>query len=334
MTTELPRDRSAAATAAPMPRDPPVTTATRPDSCGEASISVCGTRISRVSIVAILGAGTLGGSIAHKIAARGRFDEVRLIDPDQGVAGGKALDIQQSAAIERFGTQVTAHGGLDAATGADAAVLADGAGSAEAGNHADDVEPALDILRRLYRFNRRAVIICAGVSHRPVVERAVAELAIPRRQVIGAAPAALQSALRAIVGVELRCPPGDVSLAVLGRPPEHLVIPWSEATVRGFALSRLVAAPTLARLQAQARLVWPPGPYTLASAIARLCETAVGQAGQKGLACYTVLDGELGARNCAAAVTVELDAGGVTRIVEPSLSGQERVQLETALASR
>ena len=80
------------------------------------------------------------------------------------------------------------------------------------------------------------------------------------------------------------------------------------------------------------RQPWRPGPYTLASATARLCETAIGQAGRKGLACYTVLDGELGARNCAAVVTVELDAGGVTRIVEPMLSGQERVQLETALA--
>ena len=134
---------------------------------------------------------------------------------------------------------------------------------------ADGGEQALETLRRLYRFNRRAFIICGGVLHRRVVERAVAELAISRRRVIGAAPAALQSALRAIVAVELRCPPGDVSPAVLGRPPEHLVIPWNEATVRGYALSRLLDAPTLARLQAQARLVWPPGPYTLASATAR-----------------------------------------------------------------
>ena len=286
-----------------------------------------------MSIVAVLGAGTLGGSIAHKIAARGRFHDVRLIDPEQGVAAGKALDIRQSAAIERFGTRVTAHGGLDAVAGADAAVLADSAGGADGVQHAgDDDEHALETLRDVYRFNRRALIVCAGVSHRRVAERAVAELAIPRRQVIGAAPAALQSALRAIVAVELRCAARDISLAVLGRPPEHLVVPWSEATVSGFALSRLLDAPALGRLQAQARLVWPPGPYTLASASARLCETAIGQAGQTGLACYAVLDGELGARGCAAAVTVELDAGGVKRIVEPSLSGQERVQLETALA--
>ena len=284
-----------------------------------------------MSTVAILGAGALGGAIAHKIASRGRFDVVRLIDPAAGIAAGKALDIQQSAAVERFGTRVTAHGELDAAAGAGAAVLADAAGGGDVAKPGE-ADAAIATLRRLHRFNRRALIVCAGAGHRPVVERAVAELCIPRRQVIGAAPAAWQSALRAIVAVELRCPPADVALAVLGRPPERPVVPWSEATVRGHALSRMLDAPALARLQAQAALVWPPGPYTLASATARLCETAAGHAGMKGLPCYAVLDGELGARGIAAAVTVELDAGGVTRIIEPALAGRELVALETALA--
>ena len=290
-------------------------------------------RIARVSIVAILGAGTLGGAITHKIASRGRFNAVRLIDPAAGIAAGKALDIQQAAAVERFGTRVTAHGELDAAAGADVAVLADTAGGGDGGER-DGAAAAVDTLRKLHRFNRRAVVVCAGPSHRPVVERAVAELGIPRRQVVGAAPAALQSALRAIVAVELRCPPADVSLAVLGRPPERPVVAWSEATVRGHALGRLLDAAALARLRARAPLVWPPGPYTLASATARLCETTAGLAGTKGLACYAVLDGELGARGIAAAVTVELDAGGVARIVEPALSGRELVELETALACK
>ena len=286
-----------------------------------------------MSIVAVLGAGALGGAIAHKIASRGRIHEVRLIDPAAGIAAGKALDIQQAAAIERFDTRLTAHGDLDAAAGVDAAVLADTADGGDAGER-DGSAAAIDTVRRLHRFNRRAVIIGAGEGHRPVVERAVAELGIPRRQVIGAAPAALQSALRAHVAVELRCAPADVSLAVLGRPPERPVVPWSEATARGYTLSRVLDAATLARLQARVPLVWPPGPYALASATARLCEAAVGQAGMKGLACFAVLDGELGARGIAAAVTVELDNGGVTRIVEPALAGRELVELETALVAR
>ena len=44
-----------------------------------------------------------------------------------------------------------------------------------------------------------------------------------------------------------------------------------------------------------------------------------------------MLNGELGARRTTAAVTVELGPGGVTRILEPALTIQEQVQLETAL---
>ncbi len=51
----------------------------------------------------------------------------------------------------------------------------------------------------------------------------------------------------------------------------------------------------------------------------------------RGLSVFYVLDGELGTRGTSAAVTVELGATGVTRVLEPELTVQERVQLETAL---
>ena len=46
--------------------------------------------------IAIIGAGALGGALAHKLASRNRLAEVRLIDPAESVAQGKALDIVQS----------------------------------------------------------------------------------------------------------------------------------------------------------------------------------------------------------------------------------------------
>lgn len=283
-----------------------------------------------MSIVAIVGADALGGALAHKLAARGRFAEVRLIDADAGTAAGKALDIQQAGAIERFDTRVAAYDHVDAAGGAAVVVITGAAGGPDAG---DGGEAELAVLRRLRLGARRAVWVCAGVSHRRLIGRAVAELALPRRQVIGTAPAALQSALRAIVALELRCSAADVSLAVLGAPPEHLVVPWSAATVRGCALGHLLEPARFARLRERARRVWPPGPYTLASATARVCEAIVAGAASRGLSCFAVLDGELGARRVSAAVTVELGAAGITRILEPSLTVQERVQLDTALVS-
>ncbi len=281
-----------------------------------------------MSIVAVVGADALGGSIAHKLAGRGRCRVVRLIDPAGGIAAGKALDIRQAGAVEGFHTQVTAHDDLDAAGGADVVVVAGPAGAPAAGG---DDDAALAALRRLRLVARHAVCICAGVAHRRLIGRAVAELAMPRRQVLGTAPAALQSALRAIVALELRCSAADVSLAVLGAPPDRLVVPWSAATARGCPLSHLLAPPRLARLRDRARLVWPPGPYALASVTARACEVVAAGAGPRAVSCFTALDGELGVRRAVAAVPVELGPAGVTRILEPALTGQERVQLETAL---
>ena len=48
-------------------------------------------------MIAVIGAGPLGGALAHALARRNRVGDVRLIDPDVTVAQGKALDILQSA---------------------------------------------------------------------------------------------------------------------------------------------------------------------------------------------------------------------------------------------
>ena len=61
--------------------------------------------------VAILGAGELGGALAHVLARRGIVRTIQLIDPAGQVAAGKALDIMQAGPVERFSTPVA--GGTD-----------------------------------------------------------------------------------------------------------------------------------------------------------------------------------------------------------------------------
>ena len=61
-----------------------------------------------MSFIAIVGAGAIGGALAQRLAARGRVREVRLIDDQGSVAQGKALDIQQSGAVDGFTTTLTA----------------------------------------------------------------------------------------------------------------------------------------------------------------------------------------------------------------------------------
>jgi malate/lactate dehydrogenase len=83
-----------------MPRDPPVTMATWPRSdC------IAITIIHPMREVAIVGAGELGGAVAHVLARRDAVRSIVLADESGRVAAGKALDIAQAAPVEGFATQ-------------------------------------------------------------------------------------------------------------------------------------------------------------------------------------------------------------------------------------
>ncbi len=278
--------------------------------------------------VAIIGAGDLGGAIASRLATRGTSREIRLIDEAVGVASGKALDILQAGPIARSDTKIVAHSAFDASAGAAVVVLADRPGS---GATEWSGEGALAIVRRLLNQDPDVVILCAGPSSRWLVERGVLEVGARRRRLIGTAPEALRSALRALVALETESSPKDVSLAVLGVPPSHTVVPWSEASVAGAQLAGAIGAHQLARMERRVPALWPPGPYALASATVRAIE-AVLVGSRQFISGFVLLDGELGVRRRAAAFPIMLGPGGVTRIATPSLSGYERTQFDNAVA--
>ena len=138
--------------------------------------------------VAIIGAGELGGVLAHVLARRDTVREIRLVDEAGRAASGKALDIAQAAPVESFSTRISGSTDISTASGADVVVIADRFGGSEWSG-----EDGLMLVRRLQQMARAAVMICAGASQRELVERGVSELGIPRTQLIGSAPEARAS---------------------------------------------------------------------------------------------------------------------------------------------
>lgn len=282
-----------------------------------------------MSVVAIVGAGTLGGALAQTIAACDRAGSVRLVDEAADVAAGKALDLRQSAPVDRFATRVTGHGDVAAAVGADVVVLAGPAAAPET-EWTDDA--GLALLDRLGAGDSGAVVLCAGASHRGLVERGVTEGRVPRGRLLGTAPEALRAAVTAVVALDVGCAASDIALTVLGIPPRHAVVPWGQATVAGQRLEELLPAARLARTRARTPLLWPPGPYALAAAAARTV-AALADGAALISSCFVVPDGAHGARKHAVASPVQLDAGGVVRILEPALTPTELVHLRNGLAA-
>jgi hypothetical protein len=278
-----------------------------------------------VGFIAIVGGGALGGAVAHTLAVRDRVPEVRLIDPAGSIARGKALDIQQSSPLDTFSTRVTASESVEAAVGADLVVIADAAdGNAE---HAG--EAGLALVRHLLRAGHRAPILFAGASQSEPLGRAVTEAHVSRALVLGSAPFALESAVCALAGLALDGSAVEVSLRIVGIPPRGAVVAWEGATAFGQPIATELSPHVIAGLSARIPGLWPPGPYALASAAARVAE-AIACGSRKRFSCFVVI--ERGPRRAAVvSMPVELGPQGVVNVFEPALTRQEKTRVENAV---
>ena len=174
------------------------------------------------------------------------------------------------------------------------------------------------------------MILCAGPSQRELVDRGVRELHLHRFRLFGSAPESLAGAARALVALAVNGSPRDVALSVLGVPPAHTVIPWADATVAGFALTRLVDEPTRRRLSARVTALWPPGPYALAAAATTVVEAMAGRS-RHVASCFIAPDVSTGTHTRAGAMPVRLGSAGIVEVVLPSLSVVEQIALDNAL---
>ena len=283
-----------------------------------------------MTTVAIIGAGDLGGAIAQALAARDRVARILLVDAALNAAAGKALDIQQSGAVDAFHTRLSATDDFTAVTAANVCIVADRFGPPASEWQGDD---ALAMLGRVLPFAGHAPpIVFAGAQQAELIGQVgVGNVGdIRRERLIGSAPEAFASAIRSIVALEARCSPAEVIIAVLGTPPSGFVVPWSEASIGGYALDRVLTQVQARRIEGRVACLWPPGPYALGTAAAR-CAEAILTSARRSFSTLTMLGGEFGISGRVGALPVLLSAHGIVHVRTPSLSPRERVQLETAL---
>ena len=281
-----------------------------------------------MTTVAILGAGELGGAIAHALATRDRVARILLVDAAGSAAAGKALDIQQMGSVDGFHTRLDGTDDQSRIAGCAACLVADRFGKAPVEWHGDE---AVTMITRLAPYLGEAPLVFAGAVQAATLAGAVRDAAIPRRRVLGSAPEAYRSAVAAIVALEARCSPREIALTVLGAPG-RFVVPWSEASIGGYALDRVLSQVQLTRIEARAAKLWPPGAYTLGLAAARVTEALL-ESSRQSFSVLSVLNGEFGVKDSVGAFPVLLTSHGIAEMRLPSLSTRERVLLESSLGS-
>jgi hypothetical protein len=281
-----------------------------------------------VSSVVILGAGELGGAVAQAVVAATVVGRVVLVDDAREVAAGKALDIRQAAPVAGHDGEISGTADLAAVVGAAAVVIADRHGAPPRDWQGDE---ALQLLARVRALNARALVVGAGPGHLALVERAVAEQGADRGRLIASAPEALRGAVTALASLEAGCGPGDVSLALLGRPPSGAFVPWDQAAIAGRGATTVLEPTALRRLDQRLIRLWPPGPVACAAAAARVLRLALARTPGTAYV-FGVPPGTAGPAPRGAVLPATFADGGATLVV-PALSARDRVRLDGTLAA-
>jgi hypothetical protein len=126
--------------------------------------------------------------------------------------------------------------------------------------------------------------------------------------------------------------PCDVSLIALGIPPAHIVIPWEDATVGGFGLTRLMDEPARRRVMAKAPALWPPGPHALAAAAVKAIESMAGRHRQL-ISAFVAPDPSAAGSRRTAALPIRVGRSGIAEVVMPALTTVDRIALDNAMIS-
>jgi len=275
----------------------------------------------------ILGAGDIGGATARQLAAIDLVSRIILVDDLANVAAGKALDIAQSAPVDRYHTAIGGTADVAAVVGAAVIIIADRA--AQPVTEWKE-EGGLALVRSASGLNLQAPIVCAGTAQASLIERGVNELGVSRLRLFGSAPEALRSAVVAIVALEAGAAPSDISLSVLGKPPQQIIVPWDEAAIGGRTATRVLSAAQLARLDARIARLWPPGAYALAAATTRIVRSALTRTPRVHAALVAVTRDE-GAPGRSAMMPITLQPSGIATLVPPALSARDRVRFDTTM---
>lgn len=273
--------------------------------------------------VAILGAGELGATLARRLAEREAARLVVIVDPNEGRAKGKALDLLQSGPVEGYDTRVD--GAAEAPEGMDVTIAADppeleGRSSRDAAAWLRALAPRLG----------RGPLLVAG-EHGPTLVEAAVGAGLPRDRVIGSAPLAWAAALRRALARETGASAADVGLTVLGLPPEHLVVPARSLNASGLPLDD--GSPTVLRRALDAVRRRTLGPVALATAADRVLAALFSPPGPV-VPAWAMLDGELGHRRMALAVPVRLGAGRIQAVLDVPLEPVERIAFDNAAQKR
>ena len=269
--------------------------------------------------ISLIGAGQIGGTLAHLIALKNLGDIV-LFDVAEGIAKGKALDIAQSSGVDGFNAKLIG-----------------------TSNYKDIKDSDV-------------IIITAGVPRKPGMSRddllGVIVMALQKysglatHKIVGMAGILDSSRFKYFLSTELNVPIADVETLVLGGHGDTMVPLPNHTTVGEKSLSILLKENKITKEKLNSiidrtrkggaeivkHLEKGSAFYAPAASGVEMAESYLKDL-KKKLPCAAYLNGEYGFKNLYAGVPVVIGKKGVEKIIEIDLSDLEKEQLNSSIKS-
>lgn len=294
--------------------------------------------------IAIIGAGNVGATCAHWIAAK-ELGDIVLLDVADGIAQGKALDLMQAAPIEGFDCNIL--GTNDYADTKDSDIVIVTAGVARRpGMSRDDLihtnaKIAAEAATNIAKYSPNAYIICISNPVDVISYITYKNSGFEPNRVFGMAGVLDTARYRTFIALELGVSFEDVSAFVLGGHGDDMVPLVRYSYAGGIPIEKLISRERIDAIVERTRkggseivghLKTGSAYYAPAASAATMAE-AILKDKKRILPVSAYLQGEYGAQDIYAGVPAIIGANGVEKIIEVDLTAEEKAALEKSFQS-
>ena len=299
--------------------------------------------------ITLIGAGQIGGTLAHLIALKGLADVV-LFDVAEGIAKGKALDIAQSSPVNGFNVNISGTNNYEDTKNSDVIIVTAGVPRKPGMTRDDLLGINLKIIKQVAQGIKNtspdAFVICITNPLDVIVMALQKYSKMPKNKIVGMAGILDSSRFIYFLSQELNVPVQKIKSFVLGGHGDSMVAMLGSTEVDGKKvldlvdegkisiqkLNQIVDRTKKGGAEIVKYLEKGSAFYAPAASGVEMAESYLKDL-KKQLPCAVYLNGEYGAKEIYAGVPVIIGKNGVEKIIELELSSEEKKNFENSIKS-
>ena len=290
--------------------------------------------------ISLIGAGQIGGTLAHLIALK-ELGDVVLFDVAEGIAKGKALDLSQSTAIDGLNVSITGTNNYNDTSNSDVIIITAGVPRKPGMTRDDLLGINLKIIKQvadgIKDTSPNAFVICITNPLDVIVMALQKYSGLPKNKVIGMAGVLDTSRFKFFLSQELNVPISEVDSFVLGGHGDTMVPVPNRTTVSGkplldFLKEGKISEEKLNEIIDRTRnggaevvklLETGSAFYGPAASGIEMAESYLKNL-KKTLPCAAHLNGQYGVKDLYVGVPVVIGSNGIEEVVELALDDEEK----------